>query len=107
MCMRKLAMATALSVAGLGAMVSTPASAGVAVGVTIAAPLYAPPAPRVERVGVRPGYVWIPGYWRWGGARYVWVGGYWTYPRRGYRWIEPRWVGCGPHWCYHRGYWGR
>lgn len=102
MLMRKLVMAMALGIAGLGTMVSTPASARVVVGVRLA-----PPPLRVERVGVRPGHVWIPGYWRWGGARYVWVGGYWTHPRAGYRWYAPRWVGCGSRWCYHHGYWGR
>ena len=93
MLMRKMVLSAALAVAGMSAAFAPPASARVVVGVTIAAPLHAPPALRVERVGVRPGYVWIPGYWRWGGARYVWVGGYWTHPRRGYRWVEPRWVG--------------
>ena len=107
MLMRKLALAAALGVVGFGAAYAPSASAGAAVGVSVRLPVHAPPPPIVERVGVRPGYVWIPGYWRWGGARYVWVGGYWTHPRRGYRWIEPRWVGCGPHWCMHRGYWGR
>jgi hypothetical protein len=102
MFMRKLALAVALGVAGFGAAYTSPASAGVAVGVTIA-----PPAPRVERVGVRPGHVWMPGYWRWRNARYVWVGGYWVHARPGYRWYPPRWVGCGPRWCMHRGYWGR
>ena len=104
---RKLFLAAALGVVGLGAAYAPPASAGVAVGVTIAAPLYAPPAPRLERVAVRPGYVWIPGYWRWRNAGYVWVGGYWVHARPGYRWYPPRWVGCGPRWCMHRGYWGR
>jgi hypothetical protein len=91
----------------MSAAFAPPASARVVVGVTIAAPLHAPPALRVERVGVRPGYVWIPGYWRWRNARYVWVGGYWEQGRPGYRWYPPRWEGCGPHWCMHRGYWGR
>jgi hypothetical protein len=107
MLMRKMALSAALAVAGMSAAFAPPASARVVVGVTIAAPLHAPPALRVERVGVRPGYVWIPGYWRWRNARYVWVGGYWEHGRPGYRWYPPRWEGCGPHWCMHRGYWGR
>ena len=107
MLMRKMALSAALAVAGMSAVFAPPASARVVVGVTIAAPLHAPPALRVERVGVRPGYVWIPGYWRWRNARYVWVGGYWEHGRPGYRWYPPRWEGCGPHWCMHRGYWGR
>lgn len=107
MLMRKMVLSAALAVAGMSAAFAPPASARVVVGVTIAAPLHAPPALRVERVGVRPGYVWIPGYWRWRNARYVWVGGYWEHGRPGYRWYPPRWEGCGPHWCMHRGYWGR
>lgn len=107
MLMRKLALSAALAVAGMGAAFAPPASARVVVGVTIAAPVFGPPAPIVERIGVRPGYVWIPGYWRWGGVRYVWVGGYWVHPRRGYHWYPSRWEGCGERWCMHRGYWGR
>lgn len=47
-----------------------------------------PPPPRVEIIGVAPGpgYVWIGGAWRWGGARYYWAPGYWGPPRHGYRW---------------------
>ena len=43
----------------------------------------APPAPRVERVVVRRGYVWTPGYHRWNGRSYVWVGGRHVRPHRG------------------------
>lgn len=107
MLMRNLALSAAIAVAGTGAAFAPPASARVVVGVAIAAPVYAPPAPMVERIAVRPGYVWIRGYWRWGGARYVWVGGYWTHPRPGYRWYPPRWVGCGHAWCFRGGRWVR
>ncbi|MBS0569582.1 MAG: YXWGXW repeat-containing protein [Proteobacteria bacterium] len=107
MFMRKLALAAALGVAGLGAAYTPTASAGVAVGVSIRAPWFAPPAPIVERVGVRPGYVWIPGYYRWGGVRYAWVGGYWVHARPGYRWYPSRWETCGRHWCYRGGRWVR
>lgn len=107
MLMRKLALAAAIAVAGFGTMYAAPAAARVVVGVHVGLPLHAPPPLRVERVGVRPGHVWIPGYWRWGGARYAWVGGYWTHPRPGYRWYPSRWVACGPNWCRREGYWGR
>lgn len=48
----------------------------------------APPPPRVEVIGVAPaqGYVWMGGYWRWGGGGYYWVPGYWGPPRPAYRW---------------------
>lgn len=40
----------------------------------------APPAPRIEYPGLPPaaGYVWIDGYWNWGGSRYLWVPGRWA-----------------------------
>ncbi len=104
---RKLALAAALGVTGFGAGFSPSVSARVVVGVDLSLPIYAPPAPIVERVAVRPGYVWIPGYWRWGGVRYVWVGGNWSHARIGYHYAPARWIGCGRHWCYHRGYWHR
>ncbi len=106
MLMKKLAMALVLGVVGVGAMHAQPASAAVAVGVSIG-PAFGPPAPIVERYGVRPGYVWAPGYWRWDGYRYGWRGGYWTGARVGYRYAPARWEACGGRWCYHGGYWRR
>jgi WXXGXW repeat (2 copies) len=43
-----------------------------------------PPAVVVERPGspLHPGWVWMPGYYRWNGRRYIWVGGYWAKPPR-------------------------
>ena len=106
MSMKKLAMAFALGAVGLGAIHAQTASAAVVVGVRLA-PTYGPPAPIVEHYGVRAGYVWAPGYWRWDGYRYGWRGGYWVAGRVGYRYAPARWVGCGPRWCYHAGYWAR
>jgi hypothetical protein len=34
-----------------------------------------PPAPRVEHVPHRDGYVWAPGYWEWSGHSFHWVSG--------------------------------
>jgi WXXGXW repeat (2 copies) len=67
-----------------------------------------PPAPVVERAVVAPGpgYVWLPGYYRWDGRAYVWVPGrhvlpprpravwvpgHWAQERRGWFWVEGRW----------------
>jgi hypothetical protein len=32
----------------------------------------------VETYDPVPGYVWVAGNWRWGGAEWVWVPGYWS-----------------------------
>jgi hypothetical protein len=67
----------------------------------------APPPPRYERVVVREGYVWAPGYWRWEGHRHVWVEGYWLRQRPGYLWVGPRWEQYNGGWRFHEGYWNR
>ncbi|HEV2291745.1 MAG TPA: YXWGXW repeat-containing protein [Gemmatimonadales bacterium] len=43
-----------------------------------------PPPDRVEVVTDRPGpdYIWIRGYWAWGGNDYTWIGGRWDRPVR-------------------------
>jgi hypothetical protein len=81
------------------AMLAPPSFAHVAVGVSVG---FAPP-PRVERVAPWPGHAWVPGCWRWNGARHVWVAGYWNYPRLGYRYVPAHWVRTGP-WRFRAGY---
>lgn len=85
---------------------------GCAVGPTSSTHYYetvrvAPPPPYVEYAGPPPvsGYVWITGYWNWGGARYIWVPGRWDAPRPGYRWVPHRWERDGDHWRQHEGRW--
>ena len=53
----------------------------------------APPAPQYEADGVtvRPGFVWIGGYWFRRGGRWEWRGGYFEPERRGYVWAPGRW----------------
>lgn len=76
----RMLLPLALVVALAGTVVlPTPAQAQ-RVGVTIRV---APPAPRIERVVVRPGYTWVGGYWRWNGHRYVWRNGYYARVRPG------------------------
>lgn len=91
-------------VLGAAAVVSSTAQARTWVGVSIG---IAPPPPRVERVVVRPGYVWSPGYWRWTGVRHVWVGGYWVPARPGYRWVGSSWARWGEGWHFRPGHWVR
>lgn len=69
----------------------------------------APPSPYYEYPGTPPvvGYIWISGYWNWGGVRYVWVPGRWEAPRAGYYWVPHRWERDGEHWRQHGGRWER
>jgi hypothetical protein len=69
----------------------------------------APPAPYYEYPGTPPvvGYIWISGYWSWGGVRYVWVPGRWEAPRHGHYWVPHRWEREGEHWRQQGGRWER
>lgn len=67
----------------------------------------APPAPRYERVVVRPGYVWAPGYWRWDGhGHHVWIRGGYVRERMGHHWVNAHWQQ-GPRggWHFVPGHW--
>ncbi len=66
-----------------------------------------PPPPRVEYRGVAPGptYVWIDGYWNWGGVRFQWVPGYWVAPPPGRVWVAPVWRRDGERWRSEGGRW--
>lgn len=69
----------------------------------------APPPPRVEYYGSSPypGYIWIAGYWRWGGHRYLWVPGRWSAPRPGFRWAPRHWIHGPRGWHMAGGHWRR
>lgn len=71
--------------------------------------MVAPPAPRVEVVGVAPdpGYVWTGGYWNWVGGRHEWVAGRWVAGKPGYHWVVHTWVRAGDGWRMHPGHWER
>ena len=96
---RKLILPVLLTLAALGTLQAPPAQARGFVALSVG---IAPPPPRIERVVVRPGWVWVPGYWRWAprAQRYVWMRGYWVRARPGWRWVSPRWV-------FRAGYWSR
>lgn len=66
-----------------------------------------PPPPRHEYLGYPPApdYVWITGYWGWGGARYEWMPGRWEAPRQGYQWVPHRWERNGDQWRQSGGRW--
>ena len=67
----------------------------------------APPALRVEIIGVAPraDMYFVPGYWRYSGARYVWVSGRWESGRDGYDYAPPRWERVGSRWQHRPGCW--
>ena len=67
-----------------------------------------PPAIRVESRGIAPGpgYVWIDGYWGYGGGAYGWVPGRWERPPRPRaRWMAGRWETRGGRYYYREGRW--
>lgn len=68
----------------------------------------APPPPRHEHRGHRPGddYVWIDGYWAWRGNHHEWVEGRWDRPPHGrHEWIAPRWEHRGGSYVFIEGSW--
>lgn len=71
--------------------------------------LVAPPAVRVEVIGVPPvaGSVWIAGYWDWVGGRHVWVPGRWVPGKPRHHWVAARWIREGDGWRMQRGHWAR
>ena len=67
----------------------------------------APPPDRVEIIGPPPGsqYLWVDGYWRWGGASYDWVPGRWVVVQQGQQWQPGRWRHNRYGWFYVQGHW--
>jgi hypothetical protein len=67
-----------------------------------------PPAPVIEARIVAPGprYVWIPGFYRWGGAVYAWVPGRWELPPRPRAYFVPgHWARDRRGWYFVEGHW--
>lgn len=50
-----------------------------------------PPAPRVETVTYRPGYVWVHGNWARDGGRWAWRPGRFIAERHNQVYVEGRW----------------
>jgi len=84
-----------------------PAAAQVDVGISVTVP---PPALPVyaQPVVPGPGYIWIPGYWAWGGPDgYYWVPGTWVLPPEvGLLWTPGYWAWGNGVYLWHAGYWG-
>jgi hypothetical protein len=66
-----------------------------------------PPPVVVERrvVAPGPGFVWLPGYYRWAGRDYVWVPGRYERARSHARWVPGRWVHDRHGWYFVEGRW--
>jgi hypothetical protein len=67
-----------------------------------------PPRPLIERRIIAPSraHVWLPGYYRWGGAAYAWTPGYWALPPRPRAvWVAPRWNHYRSGWVFVGGRW--
>jgi hypothetical protein len=81
------------TLAGAGVLAATLGACGTNLRAVVFVP-ERPPRAIVEVREVVPGagYVWIRGYYRWGGRSYVWVPGRWERgPHAGARWSEGRW----------------
>jgi len=67
-----------------------------------------PPAPLVETriVSPGPGYVWVPGAYRWERNAYLWVPGRWDRPPRARAvWVPARWAHDRRGWYVVEGHW--
>ena len=68
----------------------------------------APPPIIVERRPAAPavGYIWIEGYWHWGGRGYTWERGRWDRPPRPHTvWVVPRYERRDREYQYTPGHW--
>jgi hypothetical protein len=67
----------------------------------------APPPPRFEDRGQRPGdrYFWMSGSWSYERGHYVWKRGRWESRRDGYDYAPPRWERANNRWQHRPGMW--
>lgn len=90
---------------GGGAYVEAEAEGSAEIEVSGDYPVEAPPAPRVEDVAPRQGYIWIAGHWEWKGSRWNWLAGRWERPRAKKVWRGGRWERRGRHYIWIEGQW--
>ncbi len=95
--------------AAFGALVATGAALPHVASAQEVRVVVAPPAPRVEVIGVRPGpyHVWQYGSWVWAPeGRYVWHPGRWVVPPQGRTvWVRDAWGNYGGSWRFVPGHW--
>jgi hypothetical protein len=70
-------------------------------------PATAAPDPIYEDIPPAPsyGWVWIDGYWNWGGYEWQWIPGHWEAPRANYVYVQPWYHYTGAQYVYVPGYW--
>jgi hypothetical protein len=66
-----------------------------------------PPPPMIVEAVPPPrvGFIWVGGYWGWGGTRHVWVPGRWVVEQPGYYWVHEGWERHGQGWRFRSGGW--
>ena len=101
-------LAAAIAMLALTSVLPAPATAQVAIGISVGFP---PPALPVYEQPICPdeGYIWTPGYWAWDpdDEDYYWVPGTWVLaPEVGFLWTPGYWGWGGAAFVFHEGYWG-
>jgi hypothetical protein len=107
--MKKTILSLSLFLALGSMLVGSRVNAQISVGISVhiappAIPVYVQPACPTD------GYLWVPGYWAWGGDEdgYYWVPGYWAAPPTvGFLWTPGYWGFAGGYYGWHGGYWGQ
>ncbi len=69
-------------------------------------PTEAPPAPRIEKLEARAGFVYVNGRWDWRNHKWEWINGHWERERPGKRWNQGHWDRNGDRWVFTDGGWG-
>jgi hypothetical protein len=64
-----------------------------------------PPQPQFEQVEVRPGQVWMSGYWYWADAQWQWQPGHYESDRAGQVWRDGYWEPRDGRWHWVDGRW--
>ncbi len=105
--MKKIKIILAIT-AGIFISTSMTTSAQVSVGISVTAGIAPPPLVVYSQPPCPDdGFLWVPGYWAYGGDGYFWVPGVWVRPPQyGYLWTPAYWGYAGGVYSFHSGYWG-
>ena len=105
--MKKIKIILAIT-AGIFVSTSMTTSAQVSVGISVTAGIAPPPLVVYSQPPCPDdGFLWVPGYWAYGGDGYFWVPGVWVRPPQyGYLWTPAYWGYAGGIYSFHAGYWG-